>query len=126
MSHDLIPVHVRVPPAAYYYEPAPFIIFHGKGKNAQRFIFRDQKLSEFENEKLTRLEAELVKFKIDPYALHPNWTRNDVLRFCYGTGWKTRVAREGLAKYIAWHRTLMPNGYLSLFPKIEHLLVYLI
>lgn len=83
-------------------------------------------MSEFENEKLTRLEAELVKFKIDPYALHPNWTRNDVLRFCYGTGWKTRVAREGLAKYIAWHRTLMPNGYLSLFPKIEHLLVYLI
>lgn len=123
MSDELIPNYVRVPPEAYNYEPAPYIIFHGKGKKAQRFIFRNQKLTELESDKLSRLEAELKQFNINPYALHPDWTRNDVLRFCYGTDWKTRVAREGLAKYIAWTRDLMPNGYLSLYPKVERLLV---
>ena len=123
MYECIVPRNVSVPPEAYNYEPSPYLIFHGKGKNAQRFIFTNQNLTEFENEKLNRLILELEKSNINPYVLHPKWTRVDILRFCYGTGWKTRVAKEVLQKYLKWHQTLMPNGYLPLFPRVEHLLV---
>lgn len=123
MSDEIIPSHVRVPPEAYAYTPAPYIIFHGKGKNVQRFIFTDQELTEFENEKLTRLEAELEKLKINPYLRHPTWKRNDILRFCYGTGWKTRVSKDVIIKFLKWEESIMPNGYISLFPRSIKLLV---
>ena len=71
MNDELYRDSVKVPLEAYEYFPTPFIIFHGKGKSAQRFIFTNQQLTEFENEKLSRLEAELQKSKIDPFALHP-------------------------------------------------------
>ena len=123
MDEDRVPRNVGVPPEAYNYEPSPYIVFHGKGKNAQRFIFTNQKLTDFENEKLNRLLIELEKANINPYAVNPKWTRVDILRFCYGTSWKTRVAKEVVQKYLKWHETLMPNGYLALLPKVEHLLV---
>jgi hypothetical protein len=84
MSSHLIPEYVKVPNEALDYKPIPNIVFFGKGKSAQRFIFRDQELTPFENEKLSRLELELSKAKVNPFVLHPNWNRNDVLRFCYG------------------------------------------
>lgn len=126
MTDNIIPWNVRVPDEAYNYTPSPYIVFHGKGKSVQRFIFTDQKLTNFENDKLTRLEVELAKSNINPYLRHPNWSRVDILRFCYGTGWKTRVAKEVVQKYLKWKETIMPGGYLSLFPKVHSLLVNLI
>ena len=118
-----IPGRIRVPAETENYEPNQHIVFHGKGKKAQRFIFTNQKLSDFENEKLHRLEMELEKLKINPYEKHPNWTRSDLLRFCYGTGWKTRVALKAFLSYLKWYNTLMPNGYISLIPRVDKLIV---
>lgn len=89
----------------------------------QRFVFTNQKFSEFEQEKLSRLELELQKLNINPYEKHPNWSRPDLLRFCYGTGWKTRNAVKVLVNYLKWYDSVMPKGYLSLYPKAENLLV---
>lgn len=123
MDSNLIPSYVAVPASAQNLVPEPRLIFSGKGKGIQRFLFTGQVLSGFEDEKLKRLEIELKLSNIDPYKLHPNWTRNDILRFCYGTGWKTRVAKEVILKYLKWHETTMPNGYLSLFPRVSELFV---
>lgn len=123
MYSDLIPSYIAVPKEAQYLVPEPKLIFSGKGKSIQRFLFTGQVFSEFEDEKLKRLEMELQKSKIDPYRLHPNWTRNDLLRFCYGTGWKTRVAKEVICKYLNWFETTMPNGYLMLYPRVSELFV---
>lgn len=123
MSLKFIPENVKAPAESLNFIPPPNIVFFGKGKSAQRFIFRDQELSEFENEKLSRLEIELKNSKIDIYKLHPSWDRKDVLRFCYGTGWKTRVAKEVVVKYIKWRQSTMPGGYLSLYPKVSKILV---
>ena len=72
ISNAMVPESIKVPPEGHLYEPSPYIIFHGKGKSCQRFIFRNQQLTEFENEKLSRLEAELQKLNINIYELHPN------------------------------------------------------
>jgi hypothetical protein len=120
---DLMLDNIRPPAEAYNFDPSPYLKYHGKGKDAQRFIFTNQIITDFEDEKLKRLEAELQKSKINPYEKHPEWTRADLLRFCYGTGWKTRVAKDVLLKYLKWHDTIMPTGYMALFPKVEHLLV---
>lgn len=119
----IVPDCILVPPDAYSYEPSPYIVFHGKGKKMQRFVFANQKFSEFEQEKLARLELELQKLNINPYEKHPNWSRPDLLRFCYGTGWKTRNAVKVLVSYLKWYDTIMPNGYLSLYPKVEKIMV---
>ena len=119
----IIPESILVPQEAYTYEPDPHIVFHGKGKKAQRFVFTNQKFSDFENDKLSRLEAELQKMKLNPYQNHPNWERSDLLRFCYGTGWKTRVAVKVLVNYMKWYDSIMPSGYLSLYPKVLKMLV---
>jgi hypothetical protein len=123
MSELIIPANVTPPPEAHNFQPTPRMIMSGTGKNAQRYIFHSQELTPFENEKLSRLEAELKKDKINPFELHPNWTRNDLLRFCYGTGWKTRNSKETLLKYLKWHKGIMPNGYLGLYSKSLRLLV---
>ena len=123
MDYELGIHAVRVPLEGCNYIPTPHIIFHGKGKNAQRFIFAHQQLTELENEKLSRLETELQKCEINPYDLHREWSRNDLLRFCYGTGWKTRVAKEVFLKYLKWTQSIMPDGYIPLYPKISQLLV---
>lgn len=118
-----VPDCIRVPREIEFYHPTQHIIFHGKGKKAQRFVFTNQEFLDFELEKLHRLELEMAKFKINPFERHPNWTRSDILRFCYGTGWKTRVALKVLTNYMRWYDNLMPNGYLALFPRIEKLKV---
>jgi hypothetical protein len=118
-----VPDSIKVPAEAFDFSPGPSLIFYGKGKKQQRFIFTNQVLSEFENEKLHRLELELQKLKINPYTTHPEWTRNDLLRYCYGTGWKTRVAVKTLVNYLKWREMTTPSGYLSLFPKVEKLMV---
>jgi hypothetical protein len=116
--------HFASPPKeAFGFVPNEKIIFFGTGKARQRFIFSQQCLTEFENEKLRRLENEIQLLQINPFEYHPKWTRNDLLRFCYGTGWKTRVARDVLCKYLKWHRDIMPSGYMSLYPRVHHLFV---
>lgn len=126
MDLDIIPSFVRVPAESFEFEAPESVVFHGSGKSRQRFIFSYQVLTEFENEKLRRLEEKLKELKIDPFAFNSKWTRNDLLRFCYGTGWKTRVAVEVLKKYLKWHQSTMPNGYLALFPRISSLFVFFI
>jgi len=123
MNDYLGQANVRVPVEAYSFIPSEYQIFHGKGKSAQRFIFRDQIFSDFENEKLLRLEAEIQKLQINPFKYNPSWTRNELLRFCYGTGWKTRVAKEVFLKYLKFNETIKPNGYVSLFPRVQKILV---
>jgi hypothetical protein len=115
--------NIRVPTEVENYEPNSHIVFHGKGKKVQRFVFANQKISDFENDKLTRLELELSKLNINPYKFHPHWSREDLLRFCYGTGWKTRVAVKVLTNFLKWYELVLPNGYIHLYPKVEKLLV---
>ena len=67
MSNLKIPVPfcVKVPREAYRYWPDPSYIQHGSGKKLLRHIFEFQKLTDFENEKLSRLEAEIKEGKIE-------------------------------------------------------------
>ena len=118
-----IPPCIEVPEEAFNYEPDAYLVFHGKDKKVQRFIFANQKFSDFENDKLHRLELEMQKQKVDPFLRHPEWTRADLLRFCYGSGWKTRVALKNLLNYLKWREAITPNGYMELLPKVEHMMV---
>jgi hypothetical protein len=123
MDITLVLEYIRPPREAYGFTPNEKIIFFGTGKARQRFIFTGQTFTDFENEKLRRLENEMQLLKTNPLKMHPKWTRNDLLRFCYGTGWKTRVARDVLCKYLEWHQNTMPNGCMSLFPRVRPLFV---
>lgn len=118
-----IPGHVKVPQEAYKYWPEDEYIVHGKGKKLQRHIFEHQVLTEFENEKLSRLEAEIKDGFIENIEIPKDWSRNHLLRFCYGTGWKTRLAVKALVRYLKWRENKIPRGYQELYPRIYTLLV---
>ena len=118
-----VPSQVRVPREAYRYWPTPEEICRGNGKKCVRFIFEDQILTDFEKDKLSRLKKEITKGFIQGLPIPKDWSENHLLRFCYGTGWKTRNAVKTLVSHLQWRNIALSSGYLSLYPKVQSLLV---
>lgn len=77
-----VPEHIKVPREGYRFWPTKDQIIYGSGKKLNRLIFERQVLTEFENDKLKRLEQVIEEEKI---RIPDDWTRNHILRFCYGT-----------------------------------------
>lgn len=116
----VIPESVKVPRESHKFMPKNELIYTGEGKKIQRHVFKDAKLTDFENKKLIRLEEEVKKLSLE---IPENWDRNELLRFCYGTGWKTRKAIKGLIDHLKWRKTTFPKGYIFLYPEITDLMV---
>ncbi|CAG9329248.1 unnamed protein product [Blepharisma stoltei] len=118
-NEQIIPDVVRPPPSSYFFKPGKDIATSGKGKKIQRFVFKGQDLTELEIRKLARLEEEVKKQGI---IIPGDWDRTDMLRFYYGTGWKTRKALKGLLNHLKWKQQIFPRGYLALYPEVAELL----
>ena len=117
------PKSILVPRDAYRFWPSGDDLIKGSGKKSVRFVFEFQTLTEFEKTKLARLLKEIKDGKIEGYEIPKYWTENHLLRFCYGTGWKTRNAIKALTAHLQWRKTTLPNGYYSLYSKVFSLLV---
>jgi hypothetical protein len=123
MIHIPVPLSVSVPRDAYRYWPQNEDVCSGTGKKSVRYIFEYQKLTNFENEKLSRLLKEIINGMIEGLKVPDDWSKNHLLRFCYGTGWKTRNSVKALKAYLEWRYGTIPSGYQCLYPKITNLLV---
>lgn len=125
MSSSFIPVplEITVPREAYRYWPKPEDIRKGNEKKSVRFFFEGQVLTEFEKDKLSRLRKEIKNNCIQGMQIPKDWSENHLLRFCYGTGWKTRNAVKALISHLQWRQTVIPYGYSSLYPKVVSVLV---
>lgn len=128
MSNIEIPVPPSVlpPREAYRFWPPSNYIFHGTGKKLVRHIFEFQNLSEFEKEKLSRLENKIKQGKVENFQIPATWSRNHLLRYCYGTNWKTRNSVKALTTYLKWNAEKIPTGYKLLYPKVKDFLVFYI
>ena len=126
MSKIPIPQNIKIPQEAYRYWPEENYIVSGSGKKLLRHIFELQTLTSFENEKLSRLEDHIKNNKIEGFEIPKTWSRNHLLRFCYGTNWKTRNAVKVLVSHLKWKQEKMPLGYQVLYPKALSLLVFFI
>ena len=76
-----IPDCILPPREAYRYWPSPDFIFKGKPKKCTRFIFENQILTDFEQEKLDRLLKEIEKGKLGKLKVPAEWSKNHLLRF---------------------------------------------
>ena len=121
-----IPENIKVPREAYTFWPEESYILRGSGKKINRFIFEFQNLNPLENEKVTRLEEQIKDGKIEGWEVPKDWSRNNLLRFCYGTNWKTRNAVKELVNHLKWRAEKLPLGYQVLYPKALSLLVRII
>jgi hypothetical protein len=126
MSDPKIPVpfSINPPRLAYRFWPESRYIFTGTGSKMLRHVFEFQLLSDFENTKLARLENEIKNGEIEGFEVPKQWSRNHLLRFCYGTSWKTRNAVKALVSHLKWRIEKMPKGYKFLYPKVQNLLVF--
>ena len=123
MSSIPVPRSIQVPRDAYRYWPSPEDVVKGSGKKMVRFIFENQIITEFEKVKLERLLKEIRNGKIEGHEVPKTWSQNHILRFCYGTGWKTRSSIKSLTTHLQWRRSTLPQGYRVLYPKIFSMLV---
>ena len=111
--------NIKPPREAYSFWPVDSYILSGSGTKSQRLIFAKQQFTEFELKKLGRLEEAIIKDKISVPA---HWGRDELLRFCYGTSWKTRNAIKALKTYLV-NTEHLPKDIWDLYPKIQHFLV---
>ena len=111
---------VKAPPEITNYWPTQDVLFHMKGKNPQRNIFKHQKFTEKELEKLRRLKLEITKHKV---VLPPTWDDSELLKFVYGANFKTRGAISALKSTLQSRNEVFPSDFLLIYPKIYEILV---
>jgi hypothetical protein len=121
-SEVSIPSGVKPPKGAYRYLPPPDQVLQGHGKNLQRFIFKGQTFTALEEKKLKRLEALIAAGKLKPYKLPETWDRSDLLKFIYGTSWKTAKALRNLQEHLKWRASCLPSDYRMLYLDVKHVL----
>lgn len=123
MSTVPVPKSILVPREAYRYWPVGEDVVRGSNKKIVRFIFENQILTDFEKTKLDRLLQEIKNNKIEGQEVPKSWSNNHILRFCYGTGWKTRASSKSLVAHLQWRKEILPQGFKVLYPKVLKLLV---
>ena len=123
MSSVPVPKSIQVPREAYRYWPTGEDVVRGSAKKTVRFIFENQIISDFEKKKLDRLLQEIKNGKIEGVEIPKSWSNNHILRFCYGTGWKTRASSKSLVTHLQWRKSVLPQGFRVLYPKVLKLLV---
>ena len=122
--HIPYPNCILIPREAYRYWPAPEVAFRENGKKSVRFIFENQVFSPFESEKLRHLLAEIEKSHSKGLKIPKNWSKNSILRYCYGGSWKTDKSLKGFLAHLSWIENNIPGGYKTLYPKVFSLLVF--
>ena len=117
---SLIISSCRPPPEVQFYFPPADVIFHTKGKLPQRNIFQFQPFSPRELEKIKRLKLEILKSKL---KLPPNYDDSELLKFIYGSGFKTKKALNALKSNLQSRSETFPSDFLLIYPKIFKILV---
>jgi hypothetical protein len=125
MSDIFYPSCILLPREAYRYWPTPDVIYRGQGKKSVRFIYENQILTDFEQKKLDKLIKEISKSNLGGMKIPPEWSKNHLLRFCYGGKWKTKNSLKGLISHLQWRQNFIPGGYRVLYPKVLSLLVFI-
>ena len=113
---EFVPDCVKVPKAAYKYSPPQEIVMFGKGKKAERFIYVNQNLLPKEKQKLSELENEIRKGSLE--GIPEGWSREELLRYCYGTNWKTPKILKNLKESLEWRKSFLGRDYKALLPRV--------
>lgn len=121
-SEVSIPDSIKPPKQAFRYLPPKDQVLHGTGKNIQRYIFKAQTFTNLEEKKLKRLEALISAGKLKPYKIPETWDRSDLLKFTYGTSWKTQKALRNLFEHLKWISNFLPVDYKMLYSEVIHIL----
>ena len=117
---DVIREECKVPMGILQYDPSQEVLFYTKGKTPQRNIFKCQTFSDREIEKIRRLKIEIKKSKI---IVPRYWDDTDLLKFVYGSNFKTKGALKGLKSCLSTYAEVFPQDYLLIYPKIFEILV---
>jgi hypothetical protein len=115
------PIFVYPPEEAFRYWPPDDLKLIGSKEKCVRFIFYNTTFSPFENQILSKFESHL-KTKHSKLKLPDYMTREELLRMLHARRFDFKKATECLMNYIQWREAKIPNGAISLYPKIEHLL----
>ena len=99
------PTCTQVPKLAYSYWPAQSEVVDGVGPTAQRFIFKRQQFSQFEDEQIDLVQAVLDQTPEITNKLPASWDRSDVLRLLYAGNWDLNATLEMIRMYLEWHAT---------------------
>lgn len=121
-SEISIPHNIKPPREAYRYLPPKDQVLRGTGKNLQRYIFKGQIFNSLEEKKLKRLEALISAGKLKPYKIPKSWDRSDLLKFVYGTNWKTQKAFKNLLEHLKWISNFLPDDYKLQSSDVMHIL----
>jgi hypothetical protein len=110
----------QAPPELDSYYPPWDVVFHNKGKNPQRNIFKFQEFNEVESEKIKRLKSEIQKNKLE---IPQDWDDSDLLKFVYGASFKTKNAFKALKSCLKSRQEVKLVNYLSNYSKVYEILV---
>jgi hypothetical protein len=110
----------EVPPEIENYFPPTDVLYHVKGKHPQRNIFKLQEFTSVEVEKIRRLKEEIKKEKL---KIPDEWDESELLKFVYGSNFKTRNAFKALKSCLDSRSEVFPQDYLLIYPKIYEILV---
>ena len=109
------------PPASINsYSPPDDVIYYGSGKKQQRNIYKCQKFNPRELEKLRRLKEMIKKQKL---KISDEWDDGELLKFVYGSGFKTKSAFKSLKSCLQSRQEVLTNDFLLLYGKIIEILV---
>jgi hypothetical protein len=117
-----VPDYCRVPEEAHSFIPHRSLVIQGEGNKIERFIFHGQSLEAVEERALADLEA-LIQLKgLKNLNYPPYWSRDDMLRCIYGTGWKADKARKVVIAHLKWLASV-PTDYRLLYDSVARVLM---
>lgn len=119
-SFDSVIEKVRVPESILHFSAPPEVLFHGQGKKSQRNIFKHQTYDSREIEKLRRLKEMISKQKL---RIPSDWDDSELLKFVYGSGFKTRQSFKDLKSCLESRFEVFPEDLRLIYPKILEILV---
>lgn len=116
------PEALRPPYEAQFYLPSSEFILVGEGKKTERFIFKNQPLTEYEAFKLNKLEAFIREKGMQGFNMPKDYDRSDLLRFLYGCGFVTKKTYNAFIAHLRWRSTFLPSDYRLLIGRLRSLL----
>ena len=111
----------KPPSSINSYSPPDDVLYHGSGKKQQRNIFKCQKFNQRELEKLRRLKEMIKKQKL---TISDEWDDGELLKFVYGSGFKTKSAFKALKSCLQSREEVLTKDFLLLYGKIFEILVW--
>jgi hypothetical protein len=121
-SSDDFPECVRPPYEAQFYWPTADFVLDGINKKAERHIFTQQAMTEYELYKVNKLEAFIREKGLQGLSMPPTYDRSDLLRFLYGCGFVTKKSYNAFIKHLKWREAFLPPDYRMLIGRLRGLL----